>query len=140
MPNDAPAHLDTDVLIRFLTGDDPDKQAAAATLLQSVASGQVMISAPDTVIADAVYVLSSPRLYHLPRAQVEALLTPLVRLRGFRVQQKRLVLRALQLYGQTNLDFGDTMIAAAVEQHGSGVLYSYDRGFDQLPSIRRVEP
>jgi predicted nucleic acid-binding protein len=132
--------VDTDVVIRLLTGDDPGKQAAAAKLFEQVEAGTLTLAAPDTVIADAVFVLSSPRLYHRSRPEVAALLTALVRLPHFQVQNRRAVLRALELYGTTALDFGDVMIAAAIEQAGSPVLYSYDTGFDRLSGITRREP
>lgn len=132
--------VDTDVLIRLLTGDDPQKQAAAKALFERVEQGAMTVSAPDTVIAGAVYVLSSPRLYSLPRTQVAALLTTLVRLPHFHVQQRKTVLRALELYAATNLDFGDVMILAAMEQAQSQLLYSYDKGFDRMANITRQEP
>jgi predicted nucleic-acid-binding protein len=132
--------VDTDVIIRLLTGDDPQKQAAAKSLFEQVEQGALTVSAPDTVIADAVFVLSSPRLYHLPRAQVAALVTTLVRLPHFHVQQRKTVLRALELYSATNLDFGDVMILAAMEQGQSQLLYSYDKGFDRMATIIRQEP
>lgn len=131
-------HVDTDVLIRFLTGDDPVKQAEAAILFRRVENGESTVAAPDTVIADAVYVLASRRLYGLPRAQVRALLSPLVRLPHFRVQNRRQVLRALDIYGSTNLDFGDAIIVAAMELSGSRLLYSYDADFDRIPTVDRV--
>ena len=53
--------IDTDVIIRFLTGDDPEKQAAATRLFEQIEQGFLTVQAPDTVIADAVYVLASPR-------------------------------------------------------------------------------
>ena len=135
------AFIDTDVLIRFLTGDDPTKQAEAARLLEAVASGELTVAAPDTVVADAVYVLASPRLYHLPRAQVQALLDPLIRLPGFRVQGRRAVLRALELYAASSrLDFGDALIVASMEQTGTPTLYSYDTDFDRVPGVTRVSP
>jgi hypothetical protein len=68
--------LDTDIIIRFLTGDDPQKQAAAAALFQRIEQGSFTVAAPVTVIADAVFVLHSPRLYNKPRPEVQALLTP----------------------------------------------------------------
>lgn len=83
--------LDTDVLIRLLTGDDLEKQAQAATLFEQVEAGLLTVGAPDTVIADAVYVLSSPRLYRVPRSEVRALLTPLARLPHFRVNNRSAV-------------------------------------------------
>jgi len=132
--------IDTDIIIRFLTGDDLRKQAAAATLFEQIEQGLLTVAAPDTVIADAVYVLSSPRLYHIVRSEVRELLAPLVRLPHFRVQNDACVLRALELYASTNLDFGDTLIIASMEQQNSHVLYSYDTGFDRMQGIARREP
>jgi predicted nucleic acid-binding protein len=132
--------IDTDVIIRLLTGDDPQKQAAAITLFEQVEQGVLAVAAPDTVIADAVYVLSSPRLYHLARSAVQELLSGLVHLAHFQVQNKSAVLRALELYGSTKLDFGDTLIIASMEQQHSQVLYSYDADFDRFDGITRQEP
>src|ERR1700692_3265088 len=97
--------IDTDVIIRFLTGDDLEKQAAAASLFEQIEQGLLTVAAPDTVIADAVYVLSSPRLYHIARSDVREMLSSLVGLPHFRVQNHLCVLRALDLYATTKLDF-----------------------------------
>ena len=132
--------IDTDVIIRLLTGDDPQKQDEAASLFQQVQSGTLTVGAPDTVIADAVYVLSSPRLYNLPRSEVQELLRPLVALPNFRVRNKRVLLLALTHYATVNIDFGDAMIVASMQQADSQVLYSYDRDFDRFSAITRLTP
>ncbi len=132
--------IDTDVIIRFLTGDDSEKQAAATALFEQVEQGLLTIQAPDTVIADAVYVLSSPRLYHLARSDVQQMLAALVRLPQFHVQNRLSVLQALDLYASTRLDFGDALIIASMQQQGSQVLYSYDADFDRIEGITRREP
>jgi predicted nucleic acid-binding protein len=132
--------LNPTIIIRFLTGDDHQKQEAAATLFQQVEEGSLTIAAPDTVIADAVYVLSSKRMYHLDRAKVCALLTPLVKLPGFHVQNQGAVLRALEVYAATTLDFGDALIIDTMEQAKSNTLYSYDTDFDDISNVRRAEP
>src|SRR5436305_9917093 len=93
--------LHTSVIIRLLTGDDPAKQARARAFFERIERGELTVQAPVTVIADAVYVLTSKRLYNLPREQVAALLTPLVRLPGLHMQGHRSVLAALQLYATT---------------------------------------
>lgn len=93
------------------------------------------------MIADAVFVLHSPRLYNKSRAEVAALLTPLVRLSHFRVQNKRIVLRALELYGTSSSGFGDAMILASMEQNNATQLYSYDEKITrQVTGITRIEP
>jgi predicted nucleic acid-binding protein len=51
--------IDTDVIIRLLTGDDPVKQDRAKALFRGVEDGSLTLQAPLTVIADAVHVLSS---------------------------------------------------------------------------------
>ncbi len=132
--------IDTDVIIRLLTRDDLVKQEGAAALFEAVRAGKATVAAPDTVIADAVYVLSSPRLYNLPRSEVYELLSPLVRLPGFKLENRAAVLRALELYASTKVDFSDAVIVAAMEQADSQILYSYDTHFDRLRGITRVEP
>ena len=132
--------VDTDVIIRLLTGDDPAKQAAADALFERVEKGEITLAAPDTVIADAVYVLASPRLYGLPRPEVAAQLSTLVALPAFQVQNRAAVLAALALYARTSLDFGDALLVAAMQEHGAHVLYSYDSDFDRLAGLDRHEP
>ncbi|HLZ20813.1 MAG TPA: PIN domain-containing protein [Ktedonobacterales bacterium] len=135
--------VDMDVIVRLITGDDPKKQTAAKALFERVEQGQLTLTAPDTVIADAVFVLSSPRLYHLPHPQVSAMLAALVRLPHFRVRNRPAVLRALELYATVNRDFGDLLIVASMEQAHANLLYSYDQGFDRFTTtsgIARREP
>ena len=133
-------HVDTDVIIRLVTGDDPVKQERAAQLFQDVEDGKLVVRAPVTVIADAIFVLCSKRLYNLPRTQAAAALARLVRIPGFRVDRKRTVIAALGLFGSTRLDFGDCMLIASMREEGSTVLYSYDTDFDRFAPIARREP
>jgi predicted nucleic acid-binding protein len=135
------AFVDVNVVIRLLTGDDPTKQRASLQLFKDVEAGSLTLYTPDTTIADAVYVLTSHRNYNLPRPQAAAMLTRLVRLRNFKVQNRGAVLRALDLFSTSKeLDFGDVMIAALMERQGVSTVYSYDADFDRLPGIQRKEP
>lgn len=135
------AFVDVNVLIRLLTGDDPTKQQASLQLFEQVETGSLTLYTPDTTIADAVFVLTSPRNYNLSRAHAAAMLTRLVRLRNFTVQNRGAVLRALDLFSTSkDLDFGDAMIAALMERRGVSTVYSYDADFDRLPQIQRKEP
>ncbi|MBA3415286.1 MAG: PIN domain-containing protein [Chloroflexia bacterium] len=132
--------INADVIIRFLTGDDSTKQAAARRLFDRAVRGELELSTPSTTIADCIHVLTSPKLYRLPRAEVAARLTTLLRVTDVQVPDRRDVLRALDIYGTTNVDFGDAMIAAAMESTDSRVVFSYDRHFDRFPEIDRQEP
>jgi predicted nucleic acid-binding protein len=72
--------IDTNIIIRFLTGDDLKKQAACANLFERVAKGELHIVVPEIIIAEAVHVLSSPKLYKHNRQEVAELLTPLLQI------------------------------------------------------------
>lgn len=132
--------VDTDAIVRLLAGDDEVKQAASRALFERVEAGALTLRAPVTVIADAVHVLGSRRLYNIPRAELQEMLGRLVRLPGFHVDRRSVVLRALAVYGARNVDFGDAMLIAAMEAEGANDLYSYDRGFDRVGTINRKEP
>ena len=132
--------IDTDVIVRLLTGDEPAKQRAAFDLFNRIRAGELTAEAPQTVIADAVFVLTSPRLYRVTRANVRALLLPIVTLPGFRIEDRDTVLAALDLYATSASGFGDALIVAYMRQRGSTTLYSYDAGFDRYPDIQRREP
>jgi len=132
--------VDTDVLIRLVTGDDPQKQAEARVLFKKVETGDLTLLARETVIADAVFVLSSRQLYHLPREEIRDLLTPILRLPDLKIHCRRTVVRALDIHASTNLDFGDAFIVASMQALGSNLLYSYDRDSDRIQGVTRRSP
>jgi predicted nucleic acid-binding protein len=135
-----PPFVDTNLLIRYLTGDDPQKQAAVTELIEQVIASKLTLSVPITVITEAVFVLASKRLYSKSPAEVRSLLEPILNLPGLEIEGRARLLRSLELYTSTNLNFGDCMIASAIEESGGTELYSYDTGFDQLPTLKRIEP
>jgi predicted nucleic acid-binding protein len=132
--------VDTNVLLRHLTRDDPDKAQACFELFKRAEANQVTLTATETVIAEVVYVLSSKRTYNLPRDQIRARLYPLLTLQGLRLAQRRTVLRALDLYVAYEIDFEDALIVAHMERQAIRELYSHDRDFDQVPGVKRQEP
>jgi predicted nucleic-acid-binding protein len=103
-------------------------------------TGAITLIVPVTAVADAGCVLALSRLYKLPRQQIAAMLSALLRLTHLRVRHRRAVVRSLEIYGVANVDFGDAMLLATLELAGSAVIYSYDRDFDRFPGVERREP
>ncbi len=54
--------------------------------------------------------------------------------------RKSLVRDALNYYGEYPVDFSDALIAAEMIHGGQAEIYSYDRDFDRLMGIKRIEP
>lgn len=56
------------------------------------------------------------------------------------LQQKDMVLDALNMFERENIDFSDALIAAEMSVENITEIYSYDRDFNRVAKIRRVEP
>ena len=136
--------LDTNVFLRFLvepaTDDDRRKHAACMTLFNDVAAGAVQITTSEAILHELLYVLCSPRQYGLSHEDAVARLRPILSLRGFHLSQKRILLRAVELYeSHSFLDFADA-IAITRAQEAADELLSYDRDFDKVTGVERHEP
>ena len=68
----ARATLDTSVLIRHLTGDDPAKAVRVRGLLTRAAQGELNLLVPPIVLAELAWVLES--YFRLARAEIAGLL------------------------------------------------------------------
>jgi predicted nucleic acid-binding protein len=87
-----------------------------------------------------VYVLSSPKLYAVPRERIRTLLMPIVNLRGLKLYPRKLYRRALDLYASHPIDFEDALAIAHMEQHEVSEILSYDTHFDRVEGVERCEP
>ena len=132
--------VDTNIFLRYLTRDDPDKAQACFELFKRAEANQITLTVTETVVAEVVYVLSSKRTYNLPRDQIRARLYPLLTLQGLRLSQRQTVLRALDLYVAYEIDFEDALIVAHMQRQAIRDVYSYDHDFDQVPGVNRQEP
>lgn len=134
--------LDTNVILRYLTGDDEAKAADCYRLFQRVQQGDEELLTGETVVSETAYVLSSSRLpYQLTHEEIRERLLPILTLRGIRLPQKQVCLNALDIYAAFPFfDFEDALAVAHMEHSGVTEIVSYDRDFDRAPGVQRVEP
>jgi predicted nucleic acid-binding protein len=128
------AFVDTNVLIRHLTGDPPE-QAARAT--RTLAEADQFLLA-DLIVAEVVYVLES--FYEVPRPRVAELARAVIAFPAIGVADEPLLLRALEVYEVHRLDFADAYLVAQAETSGVGAVVSFDRSIERVATVRRVEP
>jgi predicted nucleic acid-binding protein len=128
------AFVDTNILVRHLTGDPPDQAARASAFL---AATDVLLL-PDLILAETAYVLES--FYDAPREKVAPALRAIVGFPAIHVVDEDLLMRAIELYEIERLDFAEAYLIACAESTGVGVVVSLDRSIDRVSSIRRVEP
>ena len=128
------ALLDTNVLVRHLTGDPPSQARRATALL----AGDHELLLTDLVLAELVYMLES--FYQRPREEVAEAARSLLALPSIATVDADLLLRSLELYESLHLDYAEAYLAAAAEVWNLNRVVSFDRGLDRVPSIKRVQP
>jgi predicted nucleic acid-binding protein len=128
------AFLDTNVLIRHLTGDPPGQARRATAFLER--ADELLL--PDLIVAEVIYVLES--FYEVERRRVAELVRAIVGFPAVVVVDEPLLLRALEVYEVERLDFAEAYLVASAEASGVGAIASFDRTIDRLSTVRRIEP
>jgi len=126
--------IDSNVVIRHLTGEPPD-QAARATAALRAAERLLLV---DLVAAEIVFVLES--VYDLDRNRVAELMRAVLGFSAIRVADAPLLLRALEIYELHRLHFAEAYLAACAEASGVGAVLSFDRDLDRVATVERIEP
>ncbi|MBI5880340.1 MAG: type II toxin-antitoxin system VapC family toxin [Chloroflexi bacterium] len=132
--------VDTNVFLRFLTRDHPKRAEACLALFQKAQRNEVRLTTAEAIIAEVVYVLASKQLYNLTPEEIRARLYPLLSMPGLKLPYRRMYLRALDLYASQRLDFEDALAIAHMERLKIGEIISYDREFDRVAGLQRIEP
>jgi predicted nucleic-acid-binding protein len=126
--------LDTNVLVRHLTGDPPGQAKRATALLAG--SGPLLLA--DLILAECVYVLES--FYEVKRPRVAELMRAALALPSIAVVDAQLLLRALEVYELDRLDFAEAYLVAQAETTGVQRIASFDRAIDRVTTVTRHEP
>lgn len=128
------ALVDTNILVRHLTGDPPELAARATAYLG--AAHQLLLT--DLVAAETVYVLES--FYEAPRGQVAEAVRSLVAFESIVCVDPALILRAIEVYESDRIDFAEAYLVACAESTGVSQIASFDRSLDRVNTIERIEP
>lgn len=129
------ALVDTNILVRYLTGEPPELAAKAAEIMD----GQERLGLTSVVVAEVGYVLS--RVYGIDRTSIVDELIRLLQKENIytATTSKSLLLEALLLCRPSRrIAFADAMIWAEARHRGIDRVYTLDRrfpgdGIERLP-------
>lgn len=128
------AFVDTNVLVRHLTGDPPAMSAAATAYLR--AEPEPFLA--DLIAAETIYVLEF--FYEISRGQVAETMRSLLALGSIVVVDRDVLLRAVEVYEVDRLDFAEAYLVACAESTGIGRVASFDQAIDRVATVQRIEP
>jgi predicted nucleic acid-binding protein len=130
--------LDTSLLIRFFTNDDPAKAERVRTLMDRVERGEERVALSPLVVFETIFTLQ--RGYKLPKAQVRQMIEDLLSLRTVHLPNKQHFYAALEIYATTPLSFADAYNTVYMRSQNLTEIWSFDDDFDRLAGITRFEP
>lgn len=130
--------LDTNVFLRYFANDDPVKSLAALALLQRVERGEEHVITTPIVVFEVVFTLQ--RSYKIPKEVIRREVGKILSLRDLQLADRELCQNALNLYADQNIAFADAYHAIWMQRAGVTEVYSWDKEFDRVPSLTRIEP
>jgi predicted nucleic-acid-binding protein len=123
------ALLDTNVLLRFLLGDDPVQSPGAEKLMKRLEQENERAELEESVVAETVWVLE--KAIGVPRSEIALHLASIIEIPGVVCRNKGIVLDALSSFSATGCDIVDCLLAARARSRGAKV-YSFDADFEKL--------
>jgi predicted nucleic-acid-binding protein len=130
--------LDTNIFIRFLTNDIPEKADACEKIFKKAVAKEETFFTTDLVIAEIIWVLES--FYNLQKDDVQDKVEKILSTPNLICPHKDLILSALSLYTEKNIDYIDAFSALILKNKGIKELYSYDKDYDRIDWLTRLEP
>ena len=130
--------VDTNIFLRFLLADHPRQSPACKKLFERAQAGRVRLVTLPIVIAEIAWVLSS--FYKESAKEVARKLRIILLFEGLDVPHRDALLSATQVFESRGIDFIDAYVSSWLKLEKSNQIYSYDRDFDKVEGIKRVEP
>jgi predicted nucleic acid-binding protein len=129
--------VDTNVLLRFLSGQPVPQAEAARKLFIVAASGEVLLDISPVIVAEAMYTLIS--FYGVERKEAAEKLSVLLRRRGVKVRDASQVFSALERLRTVNVGIADAFLAASGAEEQVAVA-SFDHDLEKFKDVTRYEP
>ncbi len=131
-------YADTYIFIRFLT-DDPVIQAQKSKrFLDQVTVGKYELFVCDLIIAEIIYVLES--IYDLDRSSIVEKILAIAEIDNTVIENRSIILRALDLYEEKNIDFIDAYLASHSIKNNCNTIITFDKDFKKIDSIKQIIP
>src|SRR5882757_4475269 len=117
--------LDTNVLVRILTADDPVQSQQARLFVESRCTPESPGFVNCVVLSELVWVLE--RLYRYRRSEIAGAIDGLLASRDLVVEAHDVVHAALAAYRASNCDFVDALIGQINRARGCDATATFDR-------------
>ena len=126
--------LDTNVLVRYLTRDDPVQYAKTAAFISAAADRGEQLLVNTAVLCELVWVLGTA--YDYSREEIAATLDQMFATAQFDIERLDDARRALNDFRATKADFSDALIGRINRSVGAEHTVTFDRDLKGVETFR----
>jgi predicted nucleic-acid-binding protein len=130
--------IDANTILRWLLNDDHRKSGAFERILQNAMHRKDELFVADVTIAEIIWVLESH--YELSKNLIVQSMRSLLSCQEVLFENRERLFDAVTIYENHSVDYIDAYLAALGKTMNVHAILSYDRDFDKIPGIRRLEP
>jgi predicted nucleic-acid-binding protein len=125
--------VDTNVLVRFFTQDDPRQSKLASECIKKAVDTRDTVFINDIVVCELCWVLQ--RAYKFPKTTVIEVLEKIFFTKQFAFENKDVLWRAIGQFHNSRADFADVLIGAKNYDAGCTVTMTFDRSTPDLKTF-----
>lgn len=127
--------LDTNVLVRYVTQDDPVQSAKASELIESLTTASPGFVSMVSIV-ELVWVLQS--CYQSAKSDVVTVLETLLRTRELTVEHGEIIWQALRKFVANKADFTDCLIERCAHAAGCKYTATFDLNAIKTTGMKRL--
>ena len=125
--------IDTNVLVRFLTKDEPEQYEKARRIIRRGANGPDGIYVNQLVVLETEWVLRS--VYGYSKAEIAAAISALLDAPELAFEDEPAIEEALFTWKKSSADFADCLIGARNHRAGCATTATFDAKAAKLPGF-----
>lgn len=128
--------LDTNVLVRLITDDDPVMRDKAVRLVEAAERNREKLAVPITVILEAMWVLNSR--YDFSRMEILDALEQLLLVKGLQLEVPGRVRELIRIGRSTSTDLADILIGLCGRDLGCEIMFTFDKKASKSALFRMI--
>ncbi|MCJ7472731.1 MAG: type II toxin-antitoxin system VapC family toxin [Actinobacteria bacterium] len=129
-------YADTNIFIRFFADDIPEQTEISKRILKGLLENKYELYLCDLVFAEIVYVLES--YYKLGKKDILDKMFAILKFKNLVVENKSIIVEALEIYNEKNIDFTDAYMACHARKAGCNKLFSFDKDFTRINFLKII--
>jgi predicted nucleic-acid-binding protein len=130
--------IDSNIFLRYFEREDERSYRKSERLFSKIINGTITGISTSLVIAEVVWVLQ--RFYNWDRNEIYNNIDLILKTPNIKFKERPILSSAISLYRDGNIDFIDTYNYCYMKANGVSEICSFDKDFDKLEDIKRIEP